>query len=104
MAERYKKITKDDINFPKYCLFFIENIQEKLNESTFDEKPIVDAIVETTHPYCSDAFDLIMKTFERKGIDMMTPTFKMEYKLNVKHYTYKFKLRKLPSNIDNLPF
>ena len=99
----YKKITKEDIDFPKYCLFFIKKIQEKLDAVELDDKSHIEVVIESTYPYCSDAFELVEKTFKRKEIDLMTPTFKMEYKFNVKHYTYKWKIRKL-SNFDDLPF
>ena len=97
------KLTKEDIDFPRYCLFFIRKIQEELVKQELDEKEFIFIVVESTYPYCSDAFDLITKTFERKGVDIMTPTFKLQYKDNVKYYTYKWKLRKL-KKLDDLPF
>lgn len=97
------KLTKEDIDFPKYCLFFIRKIQEELDKEELDEKIYSEVIIETIYPYCSDAFDLIMRTFERKGIDVMIPTFKIEYKFNVKHYIYRWRFRKL-GKIDGLPF
>lgn len=97
------KLSKEDIDFPKYCLFFIKKIQEELDKEELNETTYSEVIVESIYPYCSDAFDLIMKTFERKGIDVMIPTFKVEYKLNVKYYIYKWKFRKL-IKFDDLPF
>ena len=97
------KITKEDIDFPKYCLFFIRKIQEKLDKEELDEKDYLEVNIETLYPYCSDAFDLIMRTFERKGVDVMIPTFKVEHKYNVKHYIYRWRFRKL-GKIDDLPF
>lgn len=99
----YKKITRDDIDFPRYCLFFIKKIQDKLDGEGLNENADTEVVIETVYPYCSDAFDLITKTFERKGIDAMTPTFKIEYKFNVKHYIYRWRMRKL-SKLDDLPF
>lgn len=99
----YKKITKEDIDFPRYCLFFIKKIQDRLDEEELDEKTYLEILIESVYPYCSDAFELITRTFERKGIDIMTPTFKIEYKFNVKHYIYKWRMRKL-SELDDLPF
>ena len=99
----YKKITKEDIDFPRYCLFFIRKIQEGLNGGELDEKECLVVDIDSIYPYCSDAFDLITKTFERKGIDVMIPTFKVESISNVKHYIYKWKFRKL-GKLDDLPF
>ena len=73
----YRKITKEDINFPKYCLFFIKKIQEAIDKSKNDLSYVefLKVEVETTYPYCSDAFDLIAKTFTRKGLELRTPTY-----------------------------
>ena len=90
----YKKITKEDINFPKYCLFFIRKIQEAIDESknSLSYVEFLKIEVETTYPYCSEAFDLITKTFKRKGLEMKTPTYKMEKVDGVPHYLYKWIL------------
>ena len=37
-----------------------------------------------------NAFDLITKTFERKGLIVSVPTFRLVYENNVKHYIYKW--------------
>lgn len=103
MADTYKKLTKEDIDFPNYCLFFIRKLQEAINKAELSYMDFLEVHVDTTYPYCSDAFDLIYKTFERKGIDVKTPTFKMELKDGIKHYDYKWKLRKGISASD-LPF
>ncbi len=99
----YKKITKEDIDFPRYCLFFIKRIQDKLDEEDVKERVYTEVLIDTIYPYCSDVFDLVIKTFERKGFDTMTPSFKIEYKFNVKHYIYRWRMRKL-SKLDDLPF
>lgn len=100
----YKKITKDDINLPQYCLFFIKKIQEAIeNEGGLDKIKTMEVSIETTYPYCSDAFELIAKAFASKKIDLMPPTFKVEYKFNIKTYVYKCRLQIL-GNIDDLPF
>lgn len=99
----YKKITKDDIDFPRYCLFFIKTIQERLDEKELDDTVFSEIEVLTTYPYCSDAFDLITKTFEKKGFDVKTPTFKLELINKVKHYNYKWRMKK-SINCDDLPF
>ena len=103
MGDTYKKLTKEDIDFPNYCLFFIRCIQEAIDSSDLSYVDFLEVHVDTTYPYCSDAFDLITKTFERKGLDIRTPTFKMEIKDKVKHYDYKWKLRK-GTNVSDLPF
>jgi hypothetical protein len=93
MSEGYKKLTKDDIDFPTYCLFFIKKLQETIDDEGLDEFIFTEVSVETTYPYCAEAFELINKTFERKGIEMRTPTYRLAYKHGVKFYTYKWRLR-----------
>lgn len=101
----YKKITKEDIDFPNYCLFFIKEIIDSLEE--YDIKNPGDELsleIETTqHPYCYDAFELIAKTFNRKGYDMKIPTFKLKNENGIKTYTYKWKILKIQDSYD-LPF
>lgn len=103
MADTYKKLTKEDIDFPNYCLFFIRCISEAIDGSELSYVDFLEINIGTTYPYCSDAFDLIIKTFERKGLDVRTPTFKMNVEDGVKQYNYKWKLRKGTSASD-LPF
>lgn len=101
----YKKITKEDIDFPKYCLFFIRKIQEAIDKVK-DNLSYVEfskVEVETTYPYCSEAFDLIAKTFTRKGLEMQTPTYKMDKVDGIPHYIYKWGVRK-EVDYDDLPF
>ena len=99
----YKKLTREDIDFPNYCLFFIRCIQEAIDNSELKYTEDLEINIGTTYPYCSDAFDLIMRTFERKGLDMRTPTFKLELKNNEKYYNYKWRVRK-SVNLNDLPF
>ena len=100
----YKKITKEDINLPQYCLFFIKKIQEAIDkEGGLDNAKALEVTIETTYPYCSDAFELITKTLKMKRVDFMFPTFKVEYKNNLKIYVYKCRLQVL-GTFDNLPF
>jgi len=101
----YRKITKEDINFPKYCLFFIKKIQEAIDKSKNDLSymEFLNVEVETTYPYCSDAFDLIAKTFTRKGLELRTPTYKMDKVDGIPHYLYKWGIRK-EVDYDDLPF
>ena len=104
MAE-YKKITKEDIDFPKYCLFFIRKIQEAIDKSKSDLSYVefLKVEVETTYAYCSEAFDLIAKTFTRKGLEMRTPTYKMNKVDGIPHYLYNWGVRK-EVDYDDLPF
>ena len=83
----YKKITKEDVDFPRYCHFFIKEIIESLDE--YDIKDPGD--------------ELVVRTFERRGYDVRIPTFHMEKRDGTKFYTYKWKFRKLP-NVEDLPF
>ena len=101
----YKKITKEDINFPKYCLFFIKKIQETIdkNKASLSYVEFLKVEVDTTYPYCSDAFDLIEKTFTRKGFELQTPTYKREVIDGIPHYLFKWGVRK-EVDYDDLPF
>lgn len=101
----YKKLTKDDIDFPKYCLFFIRKIQEAIDnpKSSLSYVEFLKVEVETTYPYCSEAFNLIAKTFTRKGLEMRTPTYKMNKVDGIPHYLYNWGVRK-EVDYDDLPF
>jgi hypothetical protein len=98
----YQKITKEYIDFPRYCHFFIKEIQESINEYKIEnEGDEIEITIETSqHPYCSDAFELIKKAFTRKGFYVSPPSYKMIKEGGVRTYTYKWKLKK----IDKLPF
>lgn len=101
----YKKITKEDVDFPRYCHFFIKEIVESLDE--YDIKDPGDELeleIETSqYPYCYEAFELVVRTFERKGYDVRIPNFHMDKRDGTKFYTYKWNFRKLP-NVEDLPF
>lgn len=98
----YQKITKEYIDFPRYCYFFIKEIQDSINEYNIKEVgDEIEIVIETSeHPYCSDAFELIKKVFTRKNFYVNIPTYKMVKENGVKTYTYRWRLKK----IDNLPF
>jgi hypothetical protein len=102
MSEGYKKLTKEDIDFPRYCLFFIKKLQEAIDGKELEKHKFLEIVIDSTYPYCSDALELVIKTFERKGLDIMIPTFKLEYKFTIKHYIYKWKLK--IHSYDGLPF
>jgi hypothetical protein len=76
---------------------------EAIDFSTLSYVEFSEVHINTEYPYCSDAFDLIMKTFEKKGLDVKTPSFKMGLKDNKKYYDYKWKIRR-GVNCDDLPF
>lgn len=102
----YKKITRDDVDLPRYCYFFIKEIQESLEENDIknpgDE---LELTIETySHPYCYDAFDLVVKAFQRKGYQIKVPTFKIiNGEDNAKVYSYVWNIKKLNPS-DDLPF
>lgn len=102
----YRKITKEDIDFPNYCFFFIREIQDSLVEKEIknpgDELSL--EIETSQHPYCYDAFELIARTFTRKGFSINIPSFHLTKKKdNTKVYTYKWKIIKRAID-DGLPF
>lgn len=102
---RHKKITKEDIDFPNYCYFFIKEISDSLKECDItnpgDELTL--DIESVNYPYCYDAMSLIVKTFERKHYMLKVPTYKVLFENDKKIYAYKWKITKL-SDIDDLPF
>ena len=101
----YKKTTKEDIDFPNYCFFCIKEINESLEENDItnpgDELTL--ELETSEHPYCYEAFELLVRTFERKGFSTGIPNFQLTNKDGVKTYIYKWKITKLP-NVDDLPF
>ena len=99
----YKKLTREDIDFPNYCLFFIRCIQEAIDNAELSYTDFLEVNVGSTYPYCYEAFELVVRTFERKGYDVRIPTFHMDKRDGTKFYTYKWKFRKLP-NVEGLPF
>jgi len=100
--EEYKKITKEDVNLPKFCLFFIEHLKHEIDDTDFDEYEELEVTIDTTEfPYCYEAFNLIVKTFSRMGFYVRIPTFITSRDNGVKTWTYKWIISKGP---DDLPF
>lgn len=102
----YKKITRDDVDFPKYCYFFIKEIQDSINEYEIKNPgEELEVVIEThSHPYCYDAFALVVKAFERKKFSLRIPTFTTKKDEDGdKVYVYKWTLKKL-NPLDDLPF
>lgn len=105
MANVYKKTTKEDIDFPRYCHFFIKEILESLEENEIENPgDELELVLETSqYPYCYEAFELVVRTLERKGFESRIPTFHLKKQDGEKVYIYKWKIKKLPS-ADDLPF
>ena len=105
MDNVYKKTTKYDVDFPAYCFFFLNRILKNLKTVELDDTTTVELEISTSeHPYCYDAFELIVRTLERKGIWSRIPGFKrekIEGQSDILHY--KFTIKKLKV-YDNLPF
>ena len=101
----YKKKTRDDVDFPNYCLYFISEIKESLdrNDITNAGDELTLEITTSDYPYCYDAFELIARTFKRINYSMSTPTFVLKNEDGVKMYIYKWKITKLDDK-DGLPF
>ena len=103
----YKKNIKDDVNYPAYCYFFISRLLRWVQNSVVrdDDKLTIEIKTnESEHPYCYDAFELVVKTLERKGFSTKIPAFRreaVEGGHDILHY--KFTIRKLV-NYDDLPF
>ncbi len=100
----YKKVTKNDVDFPAYCYFFIKRLVEYGKCVVRPDDKLELEITTSDHPYCYDAFELVVKTMERKGISTRIPAFKREKregKEDILHY--KFTLRKLV-DCNDLPF
>ena len=104
---RYKKKTKDDVDYPAYCYFFISSLLRWAKNSVVRDDDKITIEIKTNdgkHPYCYDAFELVVKTLERKGYSTRIPAFKrdvIEGGHDILHY--KFTIRKLV-NCDDVPF
>lgn len=97
MAAEYKKTTRNDINFPLYCLDLINGIKEIVD----GDKNAKEVVLYMNQPYCFDAIDLVTRTFHRKGIWLN----KLNYRLIKSEgcetrYCYKWEV----SRLDDLPF
>jgi len=101
----YKKITKDDVNFPAYCLFFIKRLLANIQEAELDEGTTLTLRIDTSeHPYCYDAFELVVRTLERKGYTTRIPGFKREKTVGKPDvFQYKWTIKKT-KKLDDLPF
>ena len=100
----YKKTSKYDVDFPAYCLFFIKKLMAYEKCVVRPDEKLEIEITTSDYPYCYDAFELVVKTMERRGISTRIPSFKRE-KVEGKNdiLRYKFVMRKL-INTDDLPF
>lgn len=101
----YKKMTKDDVDFPNYCLYFISEIKESLdrNDITNAGDELTLELTTSEYPYCYDVFKLVAKTFQRLKYNISTPTFVLKREDGIKKYIYKWRIIKLDEN-DDLPF
>lgn len=103
----YRPITKADINMPEYCMFFIQKIIADIEKKKLNPGDMTLVKVDTyleEHPYVYDAVELVCRTFDRKGYDIMIPTFRREELENGKtlvHYGWKVKKK---VNVNDLPF
>jgi hypothetical protein len=104
MAKEYHKTTKDDIDFPGFCLYFIRELLESVEEANLkDNEELEVSITSYEFPYCSDAFSLVSRTLARKGFSCTMPTFKIEMDGKLKGYNYKWIIKPLGA-YDDLPF
>ena len=71
-------MTNEDIYFPDYCLFFINEIMESLVENDItDPGDELDLELEThNYPYHYDGLNLVIKTLRKKGYTMSIPSYK----------------------------
>ena len=105
----YKKITKDDVNFPAYCLFFIKRILANIKEAELDDETTLTLQIDTAEfPYCYDAIELIVRTIIRKGYYTRIPGYKrLKKEGDPDVFQYKWTIRKLKKkdiSCDDLPF
>ena len=100
----YKKTSKYDVDFPAYCLFFIKKLMAYEKCVVRPDEKLEIEITTSDYPYCYDAFEIVVKTMERRGISTKIPSFKRE-KVEGKNdiLRYKFVMRKL-INTNDLPF
>ena len=102
----YRKITKDDVDFPAFCLFFIKRIMANIEEAE-EGNPIswrlTIEINTEDYPYCYDAFELVIRTIKWKGYETRIPNFHREKREGLPdmfHYQWVIEKKKL----DDLPF
>jgi hypothetical protein len=100
----YKKTSKYDVDFPAYCYFFLKDLL-KISKCVVKPDDKIEVEISTSkHPYCYDAFELIVKTLEKKGISTRIPSFVRIRRDGCDDILkYKFTLKKL-INTDDLPF
>ena len=103
----YKLITKDDINFPEYCFFFISRLLKELNEKQLEVGDMISIPISTLpelHPYCYDGVELVCRTLLRKGYETMIPTFRKETQDDGNTIVkYNWKVKRV-INVNDLPF
>ena len=91
-----------NVNFPEYCLFFIKRIQEELDKDDIDFTEPHRFEIDSPYGYYRKAFELVIKTFEKKGYIVSAPSFKLQMNNGVKTYLYRWRIQKC--YFDDLPF
>lgn len=95
-----ERVNADGIDFPFYVKYFITEIQDSIDENNSDEWEHLEIEFDSDSlRYCYNAFDLIRKTFRKKGYLVPIPAFKRD---NAYHFV--FTVSKLKTNFDDLPF
>lgn len=95
-----ERVNAYGIDFPSYVRYFITEIQDSIIENNLKEEESLEIKFDSEElKYCYQGFELIKKTFLKKGFLVPLPTFKRDESF---HYT--FNVIKLSESIDDLPF
>ena len=96
---------KENKNLPRYCIFFIKEIQDSIDE--YDITGVGDEIaidIETyAHPYDANGVNAIIKTFERKDYSVKMQKYQIKKIDGEEVYSYLWNVIKQCSKED-LPF
>lgn len=100
MSMEIEKVKAYGIDFPSYVKYFITEIQDSIVDNNLqDGENLTITFDSPSMGYCYNGFELIKKTFAKKGYLVPIPSFKRD---DMFHFT--FSVTKFTNNIDSLPF
>lgn len=95
-----ERVKSYGIDFPSYVKYFITEIQDSINDNNLQDGENLTITFDSPNiGYCYNGFELIKKTFAKKGYLVPIPSFKRD---DMFHFT--FSVTKFINDIDSLPF